>query len=150
MQSKLSNGFSSLFSSLIHSFSVHVYRPRSLLFSSMVVSRFCSLLKVFLRVRVHLSTPTAFLIDSYKANSCPVPIPKAANLPPQKSSATLQLLSDSNLRRPPLPSQNQCPPSFLFTPAISKPLLVPQNRLSNQSLLPLDGPTLAPFNLRNS
>jgi hypothetical protein len=62
---KLSTLFSSTpsISSLIHSFSVHVYRPRSLLFPSMVVSLFCPLLKVFFRVRILLPTPISFLID---------------------------------------------------------------------------------------
>lgn len=62
-ESKLTTPFSSTpsISSLIHSFPVHVYRPRSLLFPSMVVSRFCPL---FFRVRLLLPPhSTTFLID---------------------------------------------------------------------------------------
>ena len=63
--SKLSTLFSSTpsISSLIHSFSVHVHRTHSLLFSSMVVSLFCPLLKVFFKVRLFPHS-THFLIDS--------------------------------------------------------------------------------------
>lgn len=73
-------------------------------------------------------------------------VPKAADTPPQKSSAPSQPPSDSNLRRPPLPSKSPHPPSFLFTPATSTLLPVPQKRWSNPFLLLLlDGPTPVPF-----